>query len=86
MNLYQQHCLFVVYLIHKCVLKLAPAYLLSKFLSNSSFGYSCTRGRDKLHLFHPKTDFGKNTLQFKGVQLYNSLPDSIRDLWTLAAF
>ena len=42
MNLYQQRCVFVVYQIHKCLLKAAPVYLLSKFSSNSSFGYSCT--------------------------------------------
>jgi len=66
MMAYQQCSLFIVYQIHKCVLKLALAYLSSKFLSNPSFGYSCTQGRDKLHLFCPKTDFGKNSLQFKG--------------------
>ena len=39
---YQQRCLFVTYQIHKCVLKLAPAYLFSIFFSNSTFGYGCT--------------------------------------------
>ena len=67
-----KRCLFVTYQIHKCVLKLVPAYLSSNFFSNSTFGYDCTRGRDKLHLIRPKTEFGKNSLQFKGVQLYNS--------------
>ena len=86
MNLFQQRCVFVVSQIHKCVLKVAPVYLLSMFSSNSSFGYSCTRGRDRLHLFRPKTDYGKNTLQFKGAQLYNSLPDSVHVLWNLTAF
>ena len=86
MNLYQQRCVFVVYQIHKCLLKAAPVYLLSKFSSNSSFGYSCTRGRDKLHLFRPQTDFGRNTLQFRGAQLYNGLPSSIRVLKNLTAF
>ena len=50
------------------------------------FGYSCTRGRDKLHLFRPQTDFGRNTLQFRGAQLYNGLPSSIRVLKNLTAF
>ena len=31
MDLYRQRCLFVTYQIHKCVLKLAPAYLSSNF-------------------------------------------------------
>ena len=88
MTLARQRCVFVAYRIHKCVLKVAPGYLLSKFSSNSLFGYSCTRGRDKLHLFRPQTDFGRNTLnlQFKGAQLYNSLPSSIRVLKNLTAF
>ena len=85
MDLFQQRCLFVAYQIHKCVLKLAPAYLSSKFFSNSTFGYNCTRGRDKLHLIRPMTDFGKNSLQFNGVQLYNSSPGSIRMLKNLTA-
>ena len=86
MNLFQQRCVFIVHQIHKCILKVAPDYLLSKFSSNSSFGYSSTRGCDNLHLFRPKTDFGKNTLQFKGAQLYNSLPSHIRVLQNLSAF
>ena len=85
-NLFQQRCVFVVYQVHRCVLKVAPAYLLSKFSSNLSFGYGSTRGRDKLHLFRPQTDFGKNTLQFRGAQLYNGLPSSIRALQNLTAF
>ena len=85
-NLFQQHCVFVVYQVHRCVLKVAPAYLLSKFSSNLSFGYGSTRGRDKLHLFRPQTDFGKNTLQFRGAQLYNGLPSSVRALQNLTAF
>ena len=59
---------------------------IAKFSSNSSFGYSSTWGCDNLHLFRPKTDFGKNTLQFKGAQLYNSLPSHIRVLQNLSAF
>ena len=64
----------------------APDYLLSKFSSKSSFGYSSTQGCDNLNLFRPKTDFGKNILQFKGAQLYNSLPSHIRVLQNLSAF
>ena len=86
MNLSKQRCVFVVYQIHKCLLKVVPTYLLSKFSSNLSFGYSSTRGRDKLHLFRPHTDFGKNTLQFRGAQLYNALPSTIRKLMNLTAF
>ena len=86
MNLFNQRCVFVVYQIHKCLLKVVPTYLLSKFSSNSSFSYSCIRGKDKFHLFRPPTDFGKNTLQFRGAQLYNGLPSSIRDLMNLTAF
>ena len=63
----------VVYQVHRCVLKVAPAYLLSKFSSNLSFGYGSTRGRDNLHLFHPQTDFGKNTLVSGSSMVYLAL-------------
>ena len=86
MNLFKQRCVFVVYQIHKCLFAVAPSYLLSNFLSNSSFGYSCTRGKDKLRLFRPHTDFGKNTLRFRGAQLYNGLPSTIHVLRNLTAF
>ena len=43
-------------------------------------------GITELHLIRPKTDFGKNSLQFKGVQLYNSLPGFIHMLKNLSAF
>ena len=75
--------MFVVHQIHKCILNVAPDYLIS---TNSSFDYSSTRGCDDLHLFRPKSDFGKNTLHFKGAQLYNSLSSHIRVLQNLSAF
>ena len=63
-TLSQQQYVFVAYQIHKCVLKVAPAYLLSTFSSNSLFSYSSTRGRDKLYLFCPQTDLvGTLTVQ-----------------------
>ena len=42
MNLFQQCCVLTVYQIYKCILKIAPDYLISKFSSNSSFSYSST--------------------------------------------
>ena len=48
---------------HRCLLHLAPTYLASMFLTNKAFGYSytivATRDSDKIHLMHPKTEFGK---------------------------
>ena len=60
---------------------MAPAYLSSNF---RDFDY-CTRDGDNIHLICPKSEFGRNSLQFKGVQLYN-LPSSVCHLRNLSAF
>ena len=39
--------------VHKCLHKCAPPYLNNKFVTNSNFGYSSTRGGNKLHLKRP---------------------------------
>ena len=36
--------------------------------------------KDNFHLCCPKTNFGRNSLTFKGAVLYNNLPPGIRHL------
>ena len=42
-------------------------------LTNEQFGYTCTRGRDKIHISRPRTEFDRRASSFKGAQLYNTL-------------
>ena len=43
-------------------------------MTNEQFGYTFTRGRDKIYMLQPRTEFGRRTFLFKGAQLYNTLP------------
>ena len=55
-------------------------------MTNEQFGYTSTRGRDKIHMLQPRTEFGRRTFSFKGAQLYNTLPSTARQIKTLPAF
>jgi len=81
-SLHQYRCMLVCQ-IHKCVLQLVPACLSSRSVFNGDFGYS-TWGGDKIHLICPKTEFARNSLQFKGAQLYDNLPSSVCHLRNLS--
>ena len=85
-TLYHHRCLLLLCQVKRCLLKISPSYLTSLFLTNEQFGYTCTRGRDKIHISRPRTEFGRRTFSFKGAQLYNTLPSTARQIKTLPAF
>ena len=72
--------------VHRCLHRCAPLYLNNKFMTNSSFGYSSTRGANKLHLNRPNSNYYRNSFEFQGALMFNILPDEIRSLVTKAAF
>ena len=85
-TLYHHRCLLLLCQVKRCLLKISPSYLTSLFLTNEQFGYTCTRGRDKIHISRPRTEFGRRTFSFKGAQLYNTLPSTARQIKILPAF
>lgn len=52
---------------------MASSFLPSKFITNHEFGYSHTCGKDNIHLWSPKINFGRNSLTFRRAAFYNSL-------------
>jgi hypothetical protein len=64
--------------VRRCLRKEAPAYLCDKFVTNSEFGYRGTRGENKLHLFHPNTNYYRSSFEFLGASSFNRLPSCIR--------
>ena len=54
--------------------------------SNSSLGYSCTRGRNNIHLERPNTDFYRKSFEFRGATMWNQLPNSVKDLSSNTTF
>ena len=47
--------------VHQCLQKCAPPYLTSKFVMNSTLGYTVTQGANKLHLSRPYSNFYRNS-------------------------
>ena len=45
-----------------------PLYLNNKFVTNSNFGYSSTRGANKRHL--PNTNYYRNSFEFQGALMF----------------
>ena len=72
--------------VHRCVNKQGPSYLNSKFVTNSTLNYACTRGFNKLHLKRPNTNFYRTTFEYMGAQLFNSLPEEIRAVKSYTSF
>ena len=72
--------------IHKCIHKRGPTYLHEKFIKQSDMGNSRTRRAYKLYLHRPRTDFYKNSFEYSGAKLWNSLPASVRDVTSRLGF
>ena len=66
--------------VHHCMKKQAPTYLSSKFITNSTPNHISTRGSSKIHLKRPLTNLYRSTFEFMGAQVYNTLPNSIRNI------
>ena len=86
LTLFQYLCITLLWQVRRCFLHIVPAYLSSQFQTNEEFGYSYTRGKDNFYLCCPKTNFGRNSLIFKGAVLYNSLPPGICHLRNCVSF
>lgn len=50
-----------------------------------SFKY-CLRNTNKLKLKPPRTSYGKRNIMFEGAQLFNNLPDDIKDCKSMRLF
>ena len=49
-------------------------------------GNSRIRGASKLYLHRPRTDLYKNSFEYSGAKLWNSLPASVRDVTSRLGF
>ena len=85
-TLSQRRNLLTLKTIHKCIHKRGPTYLHEKFIKQSDMGNSRTRGASKLYLHRPRTDFYKNSFEYSGAKLWNSLPDSVRNVTSRLGF
>ena len=73
----RRHNINMLCQVYRCTLKLAPNYLSSKFMFNSS-GYTNTRRAINLHINQPKSEFYRSSFEYQGAFHYNRLPLNVR--------
>ena len=71
--------------VHRCLSKMAPTYLCSKFRLSGQITKATTRGT-KLFLQRPNTSSCHSTFEFQGAIHFNKLPETVRTLKSLTAF
>jgi len=63
-----------------------PAVFGGYFVPNSAVHSHSTRSSSDLHLLSPKTAVGKKSIKFKTSQLWNKLPDQLKQIRPLNSF
>ena len=79
---------FLATLMFKSIHGLAPAYLCNQVVMNFDVNGYDTRGTDSMNVYLPKLkkDIYKNSFLYKGGQVWNCLPDVVKDSPNLEAF
>ena len=78
--------LFRLSMVHRCLHNNAARYMCSNFQTNSSLGYSHTRGYNNIQLEKPNTEYYKKSFEFQGAIKWNGLPKDIKELSSNTAF
>ncbi len=77
---------FMLTLVHRCLLNLAPPYLKNKFKLNSILYNIGTRGSGNIHLGQPNSEHYRRNFEYSGALHYNRLPLSSKSCPTLKLF
>ena len=78
--------LSIAKLVYKQINGYLPTIFNDYFTTNREIHGIITRNADKLHTKRLRTNYGKSTLSVKGTNLYNSLPQSITNSFSLNIF
>ena len=78
--------MFRLALVHRCVHKQAPSYLVENFQSKESLGHTVTRGVKKLHIGRVRSEIRRKSTSFKGAQDWNLLSESLRGITNTESF
>ena len=72
---------FLATLMFKAIHGLAPSYISGQIVMNFDINGYDTRGADSMNVYLPtlKKDMYKNSFMYKGGQVWNSLPDLVKD-------
>ena len=71
---------------YKCMNNLAPSYLSQLFTKRSRTHSFLTRNRDSLQLPRCRTALAQQSFVFRGVTIWNSLPEELRNCSSIVSF
>ena len=71
---------------YKCMNNLAPSYLSQLFTKRSQTHSFLTRNRDSLQLPRCRTALAQQSFVFRGVTIWNSLPEELRICCSIVSF
>ena len=71
---------------YKCMNNLAPSYLSQLFTKRSQTHSFLTRNRDSLQLPRCRTALAQQSFVFRGVTIWNSLPEELRNCSSIVSF
>ena len=86
MSLNSRRDMQIVLKVHSCLNQRSPGYLCSRFSQSFNLNYRCSRSTNKVQLSCPSTNFYRNSFEFYGAFLWNSLPSDIREIRNPATF
>ena len=66
--------------------KNVTCYFYDYFQTRGQVHHRQTRQASQLNLIQVKSNYGANTLQFKGVKIFNGLPPELTQIDTLSRF
>ena len=73
-------------MVYKSLNDLVPGYLFSKFVKRYETRYSLRHSVNKLIVPFPQTNFMKNSFNYSGAVLWNSLPCDMREAKSFSQF
>ena len=73
-------------MVHKCIHNLIPSYLTGKFTQRSKIHGRNTRGSGELDLPSCRLRTGQRSFAFRGAELYNNLPNKIKQTFDVKKF
>ena len=71
---------------YKCVNRLAPDYLVDKFIKRSDVHDRSTRKHDLLDIPLYKTATGQRAFNYRGVKIWNDLDDRLKNITSIITF
>ena len=86
MTLTKSREIFRQVLIQRSIQNQATSYLSKLFQTNETYGPRVTRNSHKLHLTAVNTEFSRNATSFRGSQIWNSLPQRLREMKSINSF